>query len=69
MNKNVSINDNHEYSLNGERVPGVTQIISEILGVVWSCAEWYLDRGRAIHACAALETELKRNRLSDHIDL
>ncbi len=63
----ISINDNHEYCLNGERVPSVTQIISEILGIVWVCAEWYLDRGKAIHACAALIAEGKEFKFDDRI--
>jgi hypothetical protein len=43
----------HQYTLNGKIIPSVTQIIDEILGHAWSADEWYLRRGRAVHACAA----------------
>jgi hypothetical protein len=48
----LTINDKHEYFLDGLLVPSVTQIIHEILGVQWNASEWYLTRGQAIHKCA-----------------
>jgi hypothetical protein len=43
----------HEYLVNGQKYPNVTSIISEIVGHGWQASRWYLDRGRAVHACAA----------------
>ena len=51
---NIAFNpENHSYLLDGRSVPSVTQIISETAGHGWQAAQWYLDRGKAIHACAA----------------
>lgn len=45
----------HSYAIAGRRVPSVTQIIRAILGdAIWSASDWYLERGRAVHACAAM---------------
>jgi hypothetical protein len=47
--------DAHEYRISGVRVPSVTQIIAAAVGTGFEFlanAEWYLQRGRAIHACA-----------------
>lgn len=45
----------HQYFINGRPAPSVTQIIREILGdAIWRASEWYLQRGQAVHACAAL---------------
>lgn len=45
----------HSYSIEGRPVPSVTQIIREILGdAMWQASDWYLGRGQAVHACAAL---------------
>lgn len=47
--------DAHAYYIGERRVPSVTQIIAEVLQpVFWGATEWHLERGRAIHACAAL---------------
>lgn len=43
----------HEYRVDGQRVPSVTQIIWDILPG-FEAGEWYLERGSAVHACAAL---------------
>jgi len=45
---------NHSYTLDGKVVPSVTQILKETIGVGWETTSWYLDRGRAIHACAEM---------------
>lgn len=41
------------YTIDGRPVPSVTEIIREIIPG-WMPDEWYLDRGTAVHACAAL---------------
>jgi hypothetical protein len=46
------IEDKHGYKIDGRSVPSVTQIIKETVGSGWLADEWYLTRGRAIHACA-----------------
>ena len=43
----------HQYKYNGKVIPSVTQVIRAVLGHGWSAAEWYMQRGRAVHACAA----------------
>jgi len=45
--------DAHVYRLAGKIVPSVTNVLR---GVVpqWMASEWYLQRGTAVHACAAL---------------
>lgn len=42
----------HEYFLDGKRIPSVTQIINSILPP-FQVDDWYLQRGTAVHACAA----------------
>lgn len=50
---NVTYNDaDHSYHLDGVRVPSVTQILGDLLRC-WQASEWHLQRGTAIHACAA----------------
>ena len=47
--------ETHTYTIAGRPVPSVTQVIREILGdAMWMASDWYLERGRAVHACAAL---------------
>lgn len=41
------------YSISGRPVPSVTEIIRECIPG-WMPDQWYLDRGQAVHACAAL---------------
>lgn len=46
----------HAYKVNGRPVPSVTQVITRTIGSGFEAirgAEYYLQRGRAIHACAA----------------
>lgn len=43
----------HEYRIDGRIVPSVTQIIGDVLPG-WKAPQWYLERGRANHACYAL---------------
>ncbi len=47
--------DGHWYYIGGRPVPSVTQVINEVLpGAVWKADEYFLGRGTAVHACAAL---------------
>lgn len=53
MNPVTTYNDErHEYEIDGVRVPSVTQILADLLPC-WRASEWHLQRGRAVHACAA----------------
>jgi len=45
--------EKHEYRIDGARVPSVTQIIWDVLPG-YEAGEWYLERGTAVHACAAM---------------
>jgi hypothetical protein len=57
----------HEYKITGSVVPGVTSIIKEITGTQWNAAEWYLTRGKAIHACAALIAQGKEFKFDERL--
>lgn len=38
----------------GIKLPAVTYVLSAVLGeAIWNADPWYLDRGHAVHACAA----------------
>ena len=43
----------HTYTINGRVVPSVTQVLSDLIPG-WHAGEWYLQRGTAVHACAAM---------------
>ena len=43
----------HTYRINGRPVPSVTQVMADVIPG-WRAADWYLQRGRAVHACAAM---------------
>jgi len=43
----------HRYQINGRPVPSVTTVLADILPA-WKAGEWYLQRGTAVHACAAM---------------
>lgn len=45
--------ETHTYKLDGKFIPSVTQIINEILPMNYNPHHWYLQRGTAVHACAA----------------
>lgn len=60
MNNKIKIAFNeeaHRYTLNGRVVPSVTQVMKETIGVAWLADEFYLQRGRAVHACAKMLVE------------
>ena len=44
----------HTYAIDGERIPSVTQVLSDLLPRSHYPDEWYLQRGSAVHACAAM---------------
>ena len=47
--------DTHTYRISGRIVSSVTQILMATLGEkIWHASDWYLERGQAVHACAAL---------------
>ena len=52
----------HQYTLNGHDVPSVTQVLGDVLPG-WRADDWYLERGRAVHACAAM---IARGEEFDH---
>lgn len=61
--------ENHIYT-NTETnliVPNVTTIIKETIGAGWEASEWYKQRGRAIHACAAMISGGKRFKCDPRI--
>ena len=43
----------HTYTIDGNVVPSVTQVLSDLIPG-WQASEWYLQRGTAVHACAAM---------------
>lgn len=51
--------ESHSYKVNGESVPNVTSIISDVMGVGWRADQWYLQRGTAVHHAARLLIEGK----------
>lgn len=54
--------ETHAYAINGRRVPSVTEVIKECVGSGFEYlqdAEWFLQRGLAVHACAKFIAEGK----------
>ena len=51
--------ETHTYTINGIKVPSVTEVISKTLGRIWYADDFYLRRGSAIHACAKMIAEGK----------
>jgi hypothetical protein len=43
----------HQYAINGRNVPSVTQVLGDVIPG-WKASEWHMQRGRAVHACAAM---------------
>lgn len=43
----------HTYTIGGRKVPSVTQVLSDLIPC-YQAGEWYLQRGTAVHACAAM---------------
>lgn len=63
----------HVYSLNGRRLPSVTQIIDALIPRTFRPGEWYMGRGSAIHKAIqlhlsrALDMEAWRTALENSI--
>lgn len=57
----------HTYYDHLGEIPGVTKIIGEILGKGWQASKWYLQRGKAIHACAALIAQGKKFKYDERL--
>jgi hypothetical protein len=45
--------DAHRYTINGREVPSVTTVLRAVIPQ-WQASEWHMQRGTAVHACAAL---------------
>jgi len=43
----------HTYTIDGRVVPSVTQVLNDLLPC-YQASEWHLQRGTAVHACAAM---------------
>jgi hypothetical protein len=69
MNTNHLILDSaaHTYTIDGRIVPGVTEIIRETTGQSWRVGDWYLERGKAIHACAAFIAQGKKFKFDERL--
>lgn len=51
---NLYDDQTHTYSMDGRIVPSVTQVLNDVIGVPYQASDWHLERGRAVHACAAM---------------
>ena len=58
----------HEYRLSGQVIPSVTQVISDTVGHGWDAGQWYMDRGKQVHAAAALIAQGKSFKCDPRID-
>ena len=58
----------HSYKIDGRSEPSVTQIISETTGHGWQAAQWFLDRGKAIHKCAEFIANGKEFKADPRLD-
>jgi len=68
MPYDLQFTDNpHGYTLNGRPVPSVTQILDDVVPG-WHASEWYLQRGTAVHACAAMIARGQTFRHDPQID-
>ena len=52
----------HTYTINGRLVPSVTQVLGDLLPG-WQASEWHMQRGTAVHACAAM---IAQGKAFDH---
>lgn len=51
---NKSFNEaTHTYEINGTPVPSVTRVLGDLIPC-YSASDWHMERGRAVHACAAM---------------
>lgn len=59
----------HTYTSSGHNLPSVTTILSDVVPVTFHGAtEWHMNRGTAIHACAAMLCEGVQFRHDPQID-
>jgi len=45
----IQMSEDHLYTVDGKPVPGVTQVISDIMGELPYGNEWYMERGNQAH--------------------
>jgi hypothetical protein len=57
----------HTYTIGGRAVPSVTAVLADIIPG-WLASDWYLQRGTAVHACAALIAHGIKFNHDPHID-
>lgn len=58
--------ERHEYTIDGRRVPYVTQVLADLVPG-WRASDWFMQRGRAVHACAALIAQGKEFTADERI--
>ena len=63
----IQLSADHHYTVNGQPVPSVTQILGDTVPG-WQADDWYLQRGQAVHACAALIAQGKAFKHDPQID-
>jgi len=57
----------HAYTIDGRPVPSVTQVLRDLIPG-WSASDWHMQRGQAVHACAALIAQGKEFEHDPAID-
>lgn len=57
----------HRYTIAGRQAPGVTSVLRDLIPG-WSASDWYLERGRIVHQCAAGIAHGKRYEAGSQID-
>ena len=50
--------ETHEYRIGGRKVVGVTTVLNDLIPG-YRASDWYLQRGRAVHAAAAMILALR----------
>lgn len=46
--------ETHRYTINDRPAVSVTRVMDEMLGQPYRSSEWHMQRGRVVHACAAM---------------
>lgn len=64
---NTFTEQGHVYAINGRVVPSVTAVLNDLIPG-WHASEWYLQRGTAVHACAAMVAKRMRFTNAPEID-
>jgi hypothetical protein len=68
MTPQILLDAQHNYTVDGRNVDGVTSIITAAVGDRWPCDPWYLQRGTAVHECyrlLALDEDLEQYYIDD----